>query len=154
MTRLACEDNPLFEISDIEVGRGNTSYTVNTLEFFSAMPNRESYFIIGTDSLREIQTWKDSERLFGLSHFIVVTRPGLDFEAAWSEVPAELRAEFDFREGHYEHRSGTRLIASEVVGLDVSSTRIRALGRAGRSIRYLVPDPVRAYIVQNDLYRC
>ena len=154
MTRLACKDNPLFEISDIEVGRGNTSYTVNTLEYFSRMPDRESYFIIGTDSLREIRTWKDSERLFALSHFIVVTRPGLEFEAAWSEVPAELRAEFDFREGYYEHHSGTRLIASEVVGLDVSSTRIRALGRAGRSIRYLVPDPVRAYIVRNDLYRC
>jgi nicotinate-nucleotide adenylyltransferase len=154
MTRLACEDNPLFEVSDIEIGRADTSYTVNTLEYFSGIRDRESYFIMGTDSLREIRTWKDYEKLFTLSHFIVVTRPGLEFEASWSEVPAELRAGFRFNEGRYEHRSGTRLIASETVGLDISSTGVRDLSRAGRSIRYLVPDPVRAYIAQNRLYRC
>jgi nicotinate-nucleotide adenylyltransferase len=152
MTRLACSDNPLFETSDMEVGRAETSYTVDTLERFHASAD-DCYFIMGTDSLGEIHTWKDFERLFELSNFIVVPRPGRDFDSAWAEVPYAARARFEVRHRRLEHDSGHVLIPSPVEGLNVSSTRIRAFRRAGTSIRYLVPDTVVDYINAYSLYR-
>ncbi len=99
MTRRACQDNPLFEVSDMEIAAKGLSYTVKTLEVFADKEDCEPFFIMGTDSLREIRTWKDYERLFALAHFIVVTRPGTNFRDAWAELPAGTRAQFqDFGE--------------------------------------------------------
>lgn len=152
MTRLACDGNPLFEVSDLELSFEGPSYTVTTLEYFAQQPVRETYFVMGSDSMKEIHTWKDYERLFSLSHFIVVTRPGTEFREAWSHVPTWVRAQFEDRGSHLLFGSTTKLIPSPVVGLDISSTTIRALLRNGKSIRYLVTDSVRTYIEQQKLY--
>jgi nicotinate-nucleotide adenylyltransferase len=154
MTSLACADNSLFEVSDIEIGLEGPSYTVNTLEFFAGRSEDQIFFIMGTDSLKEIRAWKDYDRLFSLSHFIVVRRPRLPFESAWAGVPSEVRANFRWNGGHLVHASSTCLFPSEVTGLEISSTRIRALLREKRSIRYLVPNAVLLYIVENHLYGC
>ncbi len=129
------------------------SYTVRTLEMFSEQKGVENFFILGTDSLREIHLWKECERLFSLSHFIVVTRPGTDFRTAWADVPRALREQFQERGDHLLHSASTRLVISSVTGLNVSATRIRELFRAGRSVRYLVPEQVRLHMVKNELYR-
>ncbi len=152
MIRRSCADNDLFEVSDIEIAFQAPSYTVNTLEVFSKDKSFEPYFILGTDSLKEIRTWKDYERLFSLSHFIVVKRPGLDFLAAWAEVPEAVKKEFRDRQDYLLHSSSRRIIPSNVEGLNISSTMIRDLSRAGRSIRYLVRESVRQYIVERKLY--
>ncbi len=154
MTRRACADNPLFEVSDIEIAAGCTSYTVKTLESICPAPDEETFFIIGADSLKEIRTWKDYERLFVLSHFIVVPRPGIEFSDAWAEVPAHLRDRFTRQGEHLVHEARTCLVPSPVRGLEISSTRVRALLQAGRSIRYLVTEPVRSYIAEHRLYGC
>ncbi len=153
MTSLACENNPLFEVSDMEIAAPGPSYTVNTLEAFSKRKDCETFFILGTDSLREISAWKDYQRLFSLANFIIVTRPGLDFHLAWSEVPSALRNEFHSEDNHYVHESSTLLLPSNIHGLDISATRIRGLLQEGRSIRYLVTESVRSYIVERKLYR-
>jgi nicotinate-nucleotide adenylyltransferase len=154
MTLRACDDNPLFEVSDLEVGADDgPSYTVNTLEFFKQDPGLDIFFIIGTDSLGEISVWKDYEKLFALSSFIVVRRPGTSFKAAWQQVPAALRNQFEEQAGHLLHPSANRIIPSAVTGLDISATIIRGLCKGGRSIRYLVTEPVRSYITQHHLYR-
>ncbi|MBI4961992.1 MAG: nicotinate (nicotinamide) nucleotide adenylyltransferase [Desulfomonile tiedjei] len=155
MTRRACDDNPLFEVSDLEIAADNgPSYTVNTLEFFKREdPVLDIFFIIGTDSLGEIRAWRDYEKLFALSNFIVVRRPGTLFDAAWQGVPAEVRSEFKEEAGHLVHSSSSLLIPSKVTGLDISATMIRALCKEGRSIKYLVTEPVRSYIIQHNLYR-
>jgi len=152
MIRRSCEDNPVFEVSDMEISFQGPSYTVNTLEVFSKDPSLDPYFILGSDSLREIRTWKDYAKLFSLSHFIVVKRPGVDFETAWIEAPEALRTEFQDRGDYLLHSSSTRLIPSNVEGLNISSTMIRELSRAGRSIRYLVRESVRQYIIERKLY--
>jgi len=153
MTRQACEGNAYFTVSDVEISRQGPSYTVNTLENFPRQGDREIYFILGTDSLREIHTWKEYLRLFGLSHFIVVSRPGTDFRGAWSAVPGELRESFVDRGDHFVHSGSKLLIPSPVRGLDISATQVRNLVNTGRSIRYLVPEPVRRHIEKNNLYR-
>ena len=152
MTRRSCEDNPLFAVSDIEVARSGPSYTVDTLKFLRREFDYETFFIIGTDSLAEIHTWKDYEKLFGFSHFVVVERPGTPFEKAWAEVPTQVRNEFTMSQGSWIHPSSNRLICSEVGGLDISATSIRKLCRSGRSIRYLVTESVRSYITDRNLY--
>lgn len=153
MIRRSCADNPVFEVSDMEIAFQGPSYTVNTLEVFSKEKSLDPHFILGTDSLREIHTWKDYAKLFSLSHFIVVRRPGLDFPTAWAEVPEPLRREFQDRGDDLLHSSSSRVIPSSVEGLNISSTMIRDLSRAGRSIRYLVTESVRQYISQRELYR-
>jgi nicotinate-nucleotide adenylyltransferase len=151
MTRLACEDNPLFEVSDLEISLQGPSYTVNTLSAFALKEDADLYFIMGTDSLKEIHTWKDCEKLFRLSSFIVVTRPKVAFSEAWTEVPCAVRKEFNDCDGVYVSDS-SRLIPSEVRGLDISSTKIRSIVREGKSIRYLVTESVRSYITKHKLY--
>jgi nicotinate-nucleotide adenylyltransferase len=154
MTARACADNPLFDVSDIEIGLEGPSYTVNTLEVFTRGSSDQIFFIMGTDSLKEIQAWKDYDRLFSLSHFIVVARLGLTFDSAWAGVPSGVRAQFRPNGDELVHTSSNRLIPSGVTGLDISSTGIRDLLRDKRSIRYLVPDAVLNYIMENHLYGC
>jgi len=137
----------------MEVAASGPSYTVNTLEAFAARKECERFFILGTDSLREISAWKDYERLLSLSHFIVVTRPGMDFQRAWSEVPAAVKNQFQPDGNDLVHESSMRLIPSHVQGLDISATRIRTLLQKGQSIRYLVTESVRSYINERKLYR-
>jgi nicotinate-nucleotide adenylyltransferase len=153
MTHRACADNPLFEVSDVEIEARGLSYTVRTLEALAERGDAELFFILGTDSLREIHTWKDHERLFSLANFIVVNRPGVDFRGAWAELPPALRGQFT-ESGHEKlHRTSTRLVPAPVEGLSVSSTLIRTLIREGKSIRYLVTESVRSYIMDRQLYR-
>jgi len=154
MTLRACESNPLFEVSDLEIASDDgPSYTVNTLEHFKQYPELDVFFIIGTDALGEIRVWKDYKRLFALSSFVVVGRPGTLFDAAWEAVPTEVRNEFQEEAGHLLHSSLNRLIPSPVTGLNVSATEIRSLRKKGQSIRYLVTEPVRSYIIEHNLYR-
>lgn len=152
MTRLSCDGNPLFEVSDIEVARTGPSYTVDTLDFLRREYGCETSFIMGTDSLAEIHTWKDYERLFQLSHFIIVERPGMPFERAWNEVPTPVRTEFTERGDRWIHSSSHHLLRSKIRGLDISATMVRSLCQEGRSIRYLVTDSVRSYITERNLY--
>jgi nicotinate-nucleotide adenylyltransferase len=153
MTRRACGDNSVFEVSDLELSQPGPSFTVKTLETLQRNRPLPLHFIMGTDSLRDICTWKDYPRLFELSHFIVVQRPGVDFSTAWRSVPDEVRRRFRCDGAEMVHESATRVIPSPVQGLDISATRIRNLVKTDRSIRYLVPESVRAYIAENKLYQ-
>ena len=158
MVRLAVRDNPLFEVSDVELRRGGPSYTIDTLdELASAMPCEELYFIVGSELFRTIDSWHCWERLFHVSHFVVVHRPGYHFDPL-KRCPLALqrRIGYDKKEGgveYYTHESSKRVISVPIVGLNLSSTRIRELRSEGRSIRYLVPEAVERYIVDHSLYR-
>ncbi len=153
MTRLACEKNPAFEASDIEIRFADTSYTVKTLEYLKKQTEDHIFFIMGTDSLAEIHTWKEPQRLFELSNYIVVTRPGVSFDEAWAAVPDHLRKGFHQTNEGLIHSSSHRLARSPVRGLEISSTRIRQLVQDGASIRYLVTESTRDFIYEKGLYR-
>jgi nicotinate-nucleotide adenylyltransferase len=153
MTRLACADNPVFEVSDWEVKKGGPSYTVQTLERFASELHPPPFFIMGTDSLRDIRTWREFERIFSLSNFIVVPRPGLDFEEAWRTAPDSLRNSFRTESSRMVHNTSTLLLKSSSTGLNISSTMVRDTARRGGSVRYLTPDSVRAYILKLALYK-
>jgi nicotinate-nucleotide adenylyltransferase len=151
MTRRACLSNERFEVSDLELRMDGPSYTVNTLRILRDQ-NLNTCFIIGTDSLREISAWKDYDQLFSLSNFIVVKRPGLDFNNAWAQVPPSLRKKFLKNGDILVHEESTTVVPSPVEGLNISSTRIRSLLKEGRSVRYLVAEAVHSYIIEHQLY--
>ncbi|MFH0822445.1 MAG: nicotinate-nucleotide adenylyltransferase [Pseudomonadota bacterium] len=154
MTKTACRENALFRVSDLEILSGGPSYTVRTLEALAEDDGSQYFFIMGTDSLAEVGSWKEYEKLFSLADFIVVRRPGLDFSAAWAAAPKGLRDRFRQVGDRLAHAGGKSLIPSMIRGLDISSTRIRSLIGRGKSIRYLVPDSVMNYINERGLYRC
>lgn len=136
MTQLATEDNPHFAVSDIEIRRPGTSYTVDTVKSFRDTygPDVDIFFIMGGDSIFEIDTWKDPEQIFNCCTIIVTSRPGFHL----SKVEERLKA---------------KVLTTEVSQIDVSSTDIRQRLQDGKSIAYLVPQAVEAYIRKEKLYR-
>jgi nicotinate-nucleotide adenylyltransferase len=134
MTELAVAGDPGLSVDRIEIQRGGTSYTVDTLR---ALREREPAtawtLILGRDNLDELAEWREAEALPELARVVVTTRAGL-------EPPPRLPF-------------GGRCTLLPVPALDLSSTVIRSRIAAGRSIRYWVPPAVEAYIREHDLYR-
>ena len=159
MVRLAAMGNPAFEPSDIELRRGGRSYTIDTIEAMRQVhTGTELYFITGLDSFLEIQTWERWERLLTLCSFVVLSRPGyrftdllkIDFmKPAAGEIAALERGE----RTHAMARPGAFTVFLEMIPhYDISSTDIRRRMHEGRSIKYLLPDAVETYIINNKLY--
>lgn len=121
-----------FKPLDIELRRRGISYSVDTVEALNRRHrNVEFYFIIGADGVAELPRWKDAERLMRMCRFLVLERPGFALEGPWAARCRVVRG----------HRC------------EIASHDIRARVRAGKSIRYLVPDAVFRYIQSRKLYR-
>lgn len=130
MVELACQGNPHFGVSRLEEGK-ERSYTINTvLRIRETLQARDRlFFLIGTDAFAEITTWHQWKQLLGLVEFIVVSRPGHQYE-----VP----------EGAHVHRLDS-------VALAVSSSEIRTKLARGESVPE-VPLAVMQYIQGHGLY--
>ena len=77
MTVIATASNPHFWVSRVDIDRPGPTYTIDTLRDLSAQhPDAELFFITGADALEQILSCKDADELFGLAHFVGVTRPG------------------------------------------------------------------------------
>lgn len=141
MTRLAVEGNNLFEYSDLEFERAGYSYTSDTLQVLGERyPGAELYFIMGADSLFAIDTWHEPELIFRRAVILAANRLDLPVERLMARVEY-LKRVFD-----------GRIELIDMPDIAVSSSNIRAMVRGGRSIRYLVTDPVYDYIKENGLY--
>jgi nicotinate-nucleotide adenylyltransferase len=130
MTGLAVADTDYFEQDDREVQRDGWSYTADTLDTF---PDSESVvLILGADAAARIRTWHRWEAVLERVEIAVMPRPGT------------VRAEVASAVGPH-HVLDTPL-------LEVSGTDLRARCRRGASIKFLVPEAVRLYIEEHDLY--
>lgn len=138
MVELAVADNAAFELSRIEIDRAGPSFTVDTVEELAR--DHDVTVILSAETFRELPTWHEPDRLFAAARVAVVPREGYP-----APDPAWLAATFPGRED--------RVVYFDAPHLGVSSTVIRAKVAAGRSIRYLVPAAVEAYITANQLYR-
>lgn len=159
MVRLAIVSNPLFKLSDIEVKRGGRSYTIETIEGLAPMyPGAELYFIMGLDSFLEIRTWKEWERLLTLCTFVVLSRDAYRFrDLKELGLPGPTGEELSLIDSgakdHVTLRSeGITLALLRIPLYEISSTDIRQRVRSGRSIKYLLPEQVEHYIIDNKLY--
>lgn len=154
MCRRAVASNPLLRVDDLESERSGKSYSLDTLnDLKTNRPGDRFHFIIGMDAFLDIHTWHGFQELFALSDFIVISRPGYPrgaVEKLLERVSPGFRA--DPRAGRYIHPSGFHVHFWETTMLDISSTRIRKYIQEGKSIRYLVPEPVIDYIQEHGLY--
>lgn len=135
MLRAATEEDRRFEISDYEVRRGGTSYTIDSARYFRGLyPHDELYWIIGGDQLPRLHRWKDIAQLVRLVEFIFLERPGYPVRAH-PEIP-----------GLRLHRCDGHLLA-------VSSTELRERARNNLSLEYFVPHKAIVYLREKGLYR-
>ena len=141
MVEAAVEGNPAFEVSRLEIERSGPSYTVDTLTALcEAAPGDRLALILSAESYSEFGSWHEPRRILDLAALVVAPRVGYadaDPDLIARQFP-EARATVAFMDG-----PRIRLSASE----------IRQRAADGRSVRYLVPDAVAAYIGDHDLYQ-
>lgn len=155
MVQRAIQDNPRFEVSDIEARLGGKSYTVETLPALQQeRAGDELYFIIGSDSFLELGHWHRYSEIFALTSLIVVERPGKQVLQPLAQLPEAVRSSFRQESVDLlQHTSGNRIHFIQGTHLDISSSRLREMLADGSSIRYLVPPVVETYIAQKGLYQ-
>lgn len=133
MLDLAIEQNPCFAVSDMEIVKPEISYTISTIrELKKTYENIE--LIIGYDNLLLFEEWKEPDELAELTTLVVMKR--ID-----RELPDKPNRFFE------------KSVIVNTPVIEISSSDIRARVRAGKPINYLVPEPVRRYIEENELYR-
>jgi nicotinate-nucleotide adenylyltransferase len=131
MLELATAGNPRFAVERIELDLPAPSYTVRTLRALAARePGNRFTLLLGADAARDLPSWFEVEDLPRLADVVTFGRAGT--------APAG-------------HRLVRRTVS--VPAIDISATDVRRRVRAGESIRYWVPEAVRAYIAEHGLYR-
>lgn len=142
MVKLAIADNDAFAFSDLELMRDGTTYTVETLRILKKQhPDTEYYFIMGADSLYHFDTWKEPQEILDLSVLLVAARDDVSTHA--------IEGQIEYLENKYEN---ARIHCLLTPNLEISSNNLRKRCRDGRSIRYLLPESVKAYIKEHGLY--
>jgi nicotinate-nucleotide adenylyltransferase len=157
MVRIALEDNPRFEVSDMEIRRGGRSYTFETVRELKEQGPKDLRvsLITGSDSFNEITTWCEYEELVRIASFIVVPRPGHPIKKVAEVLPVELAKEFwyDPNTGSYVNSFGTSVTYFDTTPIGISSSDIRETIRQGGSARYLMDKGVLEFITREGLYR-
>jgi nicotinate-nucleotide adenylyltransferase len=144
MARLAIADDPFFEISDHDLTCSGPSYTINTVTYFRSLlgAGPDLAWFIGADSLLELHLWHRVADLVETCRIVTAARPG----CAIGDLP-----DLSERIGEVAVARLRRDVLT-TPQIDISATDIRRRVADGRSIRYLVPEAVRGYILENGLY--
>lgn len=155
MVQQAIAGNPGFHLDDAEVRAQAPSYTVPTLERLRRALGAKPPLVLlmGGDAFLGLTGWMRWRELFDLAHIAIATRPGHELDV--SNMPEPLAGEFLARGGSAEdlrREPAGRICRFAITPLDISATAIREALAGGRSPRYLLPDPVLAYIQQHALY--
>ena len=161
MARLAVASDPSLSISDVEVRRSGKSYTIDTIRLLQQEYGLRTrlFFLIGLDAFLEFPTWRDPETLLTLCSFVILSRPGLSFQAL-STVPVIPRIPqaplVDLDAGRclrLDLAMGSQsLICLRVPPSCVSASDIRARMAQGASTANLLPPVVESYILQHHIY--
>lgn len=140
MVKLAIEDDPGFELSDIELNRPGPHYTLDTIQLLAKQnPGMEIVPILGGDSLNDLPTWHKPNELLFAAHWVgVMRRPGeqTDLEELERELPG----------------ISSKIHYVDAPLLEIASREIRNRAATGRPYRYYLPEPVYEYIERHRLY--
>ncbi|NUQ35977.1 MAG: nicotinate (nicotinamide) nucleotide adenylyltransferase [Planctomycetaceae bacterium] len=143
MVKVAISDNPEFAMEECELKRKGTSYSIDTVkELKGSHLGAEFFWVIGADQLEKLHQWKSAQELVQLVRFVVALRP------------PRSKAVFGGLAGHFSEAviAQLRNDAIDMPQMDISSSDIRARAARGQSVRYLLPEAVRAYIEKHRLY--
>ena len=155
MVKVAIADNPLFKLDMRELNRDGASYTIDTLiSLREELGNNVSLcLIMGSDAFAKLNSWHRWQELLNYCHIILVQRPSKQAQTKLSEVLAAL-----LQDNYTENISDLSEISAGYIHMqaitaqDISATSIREKLASNKSVKYLVPDNVLAYIQQHKLY--
>jgi nicotinate-nucleotide adenylyltransferase len=151
IVKMALKANTFFEVSSFEVDSAVSSYSIKTIEHIREVYGCTPYFILGRDAFNEISSWYQAHRLFDLTHFVVMSRPGVPVYPL-GDVLGEAAKRFKATLRGFINERENEIVFVEVTAYAVSSSHIRELCKEGRSIRYLVPEEVHDYIRKERIY--
>lgn len=154
MLKLATENESLLEVDDREQVRGGPSYMVETLATLRhEIGDGPIILVMGMDAFLDLTGWYQWQRISGLAHLLLLERPGT---AQQDSMGTELRQLLESRQVKTRETLLTEPCGSVLTvclaQLDISASRIRNAVRDGKSIRYLVPEPVFDYIRDHGIY--
>ena len=143
MLSLVAEQFPYMYYSDLEIIRGGVTHTIDTIrELRKADYTRNIYFLIGGDSLEWIDKWVDAEELLSTVHFVTAVRGDTDLDRT-KTIIKRLRDEYP----------KSRISILDMEDTPISSSDIRKRLENGLDISGLVPDYIRDYISENNLFK-
>lgn len=135
----AIEPDPRLEMTTVDLERAGPHYSADTLEILSSLhPGASFYFLMGSDSYRDLPRWFEPLRLFEHADLLVGRRPNsvYDEAALWQAIPPA--------------RTQTEFV--DIPLIEISSTEVRKRVSEGLPIDYLVPLSVQQYIQEHGLY--
>lgn len=139
MVKLATASNPHFEVSTVDMDRPGPHYAVDMMRIFQKQyPHSEFYFLMGSDSLRDLLSWHTPQELIAITNLVVMQRPAIypDLAMLTKRLPSLLEKVYF-------------LNAPEI---EISSTVIVERLKKKRSVRYQVLDSVLSYLMEHRLY--
>lgn len=132
MLRLAFAGRTDCEVDDLEIQRGGTSFTIDTVRHFAQkFPGAKLFYLIGADNVSTLTQWRDANELATLAEFVVIPRPG----DAHAPLPSPFRGRYLI--GH---------------PFGVSASQIRTRAKLDLPLEPLVPAAVAQFIRNNRLY--
>ncbi|MDD5134048.1 MAG: nicotinate (nicotinamide) nucleotide adenylyltransferase [Phycisphaerae bacterium] len=144
MLKLAVAGNALFEISPIELNRGEPSYTIDTVRQLKQKFGKacEFYWLLGVDMLGDLPKWYKAEELLSECNFSVMNRGGFE------------KPDFSFMTGKLSPEAIDKLRKNQIQTplIDISSTEIRRRIVDGQDISEIVSAAVLSYIQKHKLY--
>ena len=161
MVRLAIVSDPRLTISDVDIHRPGKSYSIDTVRILQNEYGKDTrlYFLIGLDAFLEFPTWRDPETLLTLCSFVVLSRPGLSFQALSTlpcipPIPQASLVDLDAgRQVRLDVAIGVEsLICLRLTPSHVSASDIRARIAEGLPTANLLPREVESYILQHHIY--
>lgn len=140
MAELAIAGNKAFRVSRVDADRPGPHYTIDMVQIIQDQlpPGCELFFLMGFDSLAELPAWHEPARLIAACHLVALTRHDIDVD--WAKLEAALPG------------IRGRVTILDMPELEIASHQLQERIREGRSIRYLVPEPVRQYIAREGIY--
>ncbi|HBS92478.1 MAG TPA: nicotinate (nicotinamide) nucleotide adenylyltransferase [Firmicutes bacterium] len=140
MLKIATVRNPGFLVDEYEYRSGKVNYSVETLQRYHqdfGVSRDNLYFVLGSDSLRDLNTWRDPQGIVSQATLVAFAREAVD----WRELLLPL------------NNLKAKIILCKAPIIEVSSTLVRERVKQGLSVRYLVPPGVEEYIVRKGLYQ-
>ena len=137
MLTMAVTSNPNFEICDMEISRGGTSYSIDTIKEYKNefnLSSNEIFYLIGSDSLQNFHEWKETDQILNNCNVIVALRPGFK--------PTDI-SNWILRKVRF----------ASIPRFEISSSTIRDRWRSDKTIRYMVTQPVWEYINDHGMYQ-
>ena len=142
MVKMAIADTDYFALQTYEVENKDVNYSYKTMDHFKEIyPEHEFYFIIGADSLFNIEKWVQPDRLLKTCIMLAAYRD--------EKTSDEMNAQIEYLNKKY----GADIRLLNTPNVDISSSEIRRMLKENSSIKEMVPESVYNYIEIKHLFK-